>query len=72
MMNYLTRSTRPNLVFATYKCARFSKDSNALHKLVIRKIGKYLLETADRGVIFKIDQTKGLEYVVDTDFADGR
>ena len=35
------------------------------------KIGRYLLHTIDRGIIFEPDKSKGLECYVDADFSGG-
>ena len=39
--------------------------------MAVRQIGKYLLGTKDKGIIFKPDYTKGLECYVDAAFAAG-
>ena len=69
MLNYLTNSTRPDIAFSTHQCARFSEDPKALHESAVRQIGKYLLGTKHRGVVFTPDPKKGLECFVDADFA---
>ena len=61
MLNYLKGSTRPDLDFVVHQCARFSEDPKASHEQAVRQIGKYLLGTKDRGVIFNPDKEKGLE-----------
>ncbi len=33
------------------------------------RIGRYLLDTRKRGIIYKLDKSKGLECYVDVDFA---
>jgi hypothetical protein len=35
------------------------------------QIGRYLCDNCERGLIFKVDKTKGLEVYVDADFAGG-
>jgi len=35
------------------------------------RIGRYLLDTRKRGIIYKPDKSKGLECYVDADFAGG-
>ena len=71
MLNYLQGSTRPDISMATHQCARFSNDPRALHERGVRHIGKYLLATKERGLVFKPDSTKGIECFVDADFAGG-
>ena len=41
------------------------------HKRAVTRIGCYLLETIDKGLICKVDRSKGLECFVDVDFAGG-
>ena len=37
----------------------------------MKRIVKYLLDTKDKGIIFKLDLSRGLECFVDSDFAGG-
>ena len=56
---------------ATHQCARFCEDPKAIHEVGVRHIGKYLLSTKDRGMVFKSNKNKGLECFVDAGFAGG-
>ena len=69
MLGYLSGSTRPDISMATHQCARFNNDPKLSHKRAVKKIGRYLLDTKDKGLIFKPDTSKGLECYVDADFA---
>ena len=71
MLNYLKCSTRSDLAMAVHQCARFCEDPKRSHELAVRQIGKYLLGTKNKGIIFKPDHTKGLECYVDAAFAAG-
>ena len=71
MLNYLTSTSRPELAMATHQAARFCLDPRLSHERAVHRVGKYLLGTRDKGVIFKPDHTKGLECFVDADFAGG-
>ena len=71
MLNYLQGSTRPDISMATHQCARFTSDPKASHERAVRYIGKYLLGTKTRGIIYKPDPKKGIECFVDADFAGG-
>ena len=71
MLNYLQGSTRPDIAMATHQCARFSADPKASHERAVRYIGKYLLGTKDRGIIYRPNPKKGIECYVDADFAGG-
>ena len=69
MPNYLTGSTRPNIAMAVHQIARFSNNSKLSHEKSIFRICRYLLGTAENGMIFKPDKTKALELYVDADLA---
>ena len=71
MLNYLTATTRPDLAMAVHQAARFCINPMLSHERAINRIGKYLIGTASKGIIFKPDPTKGLECFVDADFAGG-
>jgi len=69
MLGYLSGSTRPDISMATHQYARFNNDPKLSHERAVKKIGRYLLDTKDKGLIFKPDTSKGLECYVDADFA---
>ena len=69
MLGYLQASTRPDISMATHQCARFNNDPKLSHERSIRRIGKYLLGTQDKGIIFSPDPKKGIECYVDADFS---
>ena len=71
MMNYLQQSTRPDISFAVHQCARFCNDPKRSHERAVKRIGKYLIGTKERGILCKPDKNKGLECYVDADFAGG-
>ena len=39
-----------------------------MHERAINKINKYLIGTSEKGIIFKLDLSNGLEYFVDIKF----
>ena len=41
------------------------------HELAIMRVGRYLCENSDKGFIYNIDKSKGLEVYADADFAGG-
>jgi len=53
---------------ATYQYISFNSCPKLCQEQAIIRICKYLLDTNDRGVIFKPDPNKGPEYHVDADF----
>jgi hypothetical protein len=71
MLNYLTATTRPDCLFASHQCARFSANPKLSHERAVKRIIRYLKGTSDKGLILKPDITKGIECYVDADFAGG-
>ena len=71
MLTYLQNTTRPDILMAVHQCARFSINPKLSNKKAIKRIGRYLLGTKDRGVIFKPDTSMGVQYYVDANFAGG-
>ena len=67
-LNFLEKSTRPDLAYATHQCARFMADPKKSHGEAIKHIGRYLLKTRDKGFIIKPDKTQAFECWVDADF----
>ena len=68
-MNYLEKSTRPDISCAVHQCARFTADPRRPHGEAVKHIGRYLTANADKGIIFTPDVTKSLECFVDSDFS---
>jgi hypothetical protein len=71
MLTYLTGSVRPDIAMATHQCARFSIRPMRSHEIAVMRIGRYLLATKNRGMIYRPDPKRGLEVFVDADFAGG-
>jgi hypothetical protein len=67
-MLYLEKSTRPDISCAVHQCAWFSAKPKAKHAEAVKRIGRYLLGTKDKGLIMKPNQ-EGLEYWVDASHA---
>jgi hypothetical protein len=51
MMQYLSGHTRPDIAFAVGQCARFSSNPKRTHDVALKRIGRYLLQTRDRGLL---------------------
>ena len=68
MLNYLQYNTRPEISMAVHQTARFCNDPKLCHEKAVMRLGRYLLHTIDRGIIFEPDTTKGLECYVNADF----
>ncbi len=71
MLSYLANSVRPEIQMAVHQTARFSVHPMRSHELAIMRIGCYLCDNAERGIIYKVDKSKGLEAYADADFAGG-
>lgn len=51
-LNFLEKSTRPDLSTAVHQCARYSVDPKKSHGEAVKRIGRYLLATKERGIIY--------------------
>ena len=71
MLGYLQGTSCPDISMPTHQCARFNNDPKLSHERAVKKIVRYLLDSRDKGIIFKPDLSKGLECFVDADFAGG-
>ena len=69
MLSYLGNSVRPELQMVIHQTARFLVNPMRSHKLAIMRIGRYLCNNCERGVIYKVNKSKGIEVYVDADFA---
>ena len=68
-LNFLEKSTRPDLAYAVHQCARFSANPKVSHGKAIEHIVHYLRKTKDDGIILKPDIEKSIEAYADADFA---
>ena len=68
-LNYLTASTRPDILYATHQLARFCNDPKRSHEVAAKRIIRYLKRTQDKGIIMRPDPSRGFECYVDADFA---
>jgi Reverse transcriptase (RNA-dependent DNA polymerase) len=50
-LNYLEKSTRPDIAYAVHQCARFAAEPKVEHTSAVRLIGRYLLATMDKGIV---------------------
>ena len=72
MAMYLCNNSRPELAFAVHQCARHSFNPKRKHAEYLKRIGRYLLATRDKGLIIKSSQDRSIldiECFVDADFA---
>jgi hypothetical protein len=68
MMSYLCNSVRPEIQMAVHQTACFLISPMRSHELAIMRSGRYLLNSPDKGIVYKVDKTKGLEVYVNADF----
>ena len=66
-MNFIEKSTRPDIAYAVHQCARFSSDPKESHATAVKRIGKYLLATKDKGMILN-PKNHSFDCWVDADF----
>ena len=60
MLSYLVNSVRPEIQMAVHQTDRFSMNPIRSHELAIVRIGQYLVNNPDRGVIYTVDKSRGL------------
>lgn len=48
-LNYLEKSTRPEIAYAVHQCARFSSCPKQSHAEAVKQIGRYLAGTKEKG-----------------------
>ena len=71
ILGYFQETTRPDTEMATNQCARFNNDTHLSQEIAVNRIGRYPLDTRDKGMIYRPDTSRGLECYVDTDFSGG-
>jgi hypothetical protein len=67
-LNYLEKSTRPDISYAVHQCARFMENPKIEHSKAVKAIVRYLIATRDKGLVCKPDDSS-LECFCDADFA---
>ena len=68
-LNFLAQNTRPDISMAVHNCARFCTNPTQLHETAVKRIGRYLLLTRDKGLILSPQADYRLNMYVDADFA---
>ena len=69
-LNFLEKSTRPDIAFAVHQCARYSSNPKESHSAAVRCIVRYLMATRDKGLILR-PSNHSFECYVDADFHGG-
>lgn len=68
-LNYLEKSTRPDIAYIVHQCARFCADPRVEHGQAIKWLGRYLHGTKMKGLIMKPTKDATLEMHVDSDWS---
>jgi hypothetical protein len=66
-LNFLEKSTRVDIAYAVHQCARFAADPKESHAIALKRIGRYLAGTKDKGIILN-PRSHSFECYVDADF----
>ena len=69
MLLCLGNNTRPDCAFAIHQAARFSNNPRQPHGKALKRIGRYLQGTQDKGLILHPSKDMTLNCYVDADFA---
>ena len=67
-LNFLEKSTRPDIAYAVHQCARFCEDPRASHGAAVESVAKYLAATIDDGIILDPKRSRSFEVFADADF----
>jgi len=66
-LNFLEKSSRPDIAYAVHQCARFAVNPRTCHKYAILRIGRYLMNTKHIGMTMRPNNNP-LELWCDADF----
>ena len=69
MLLYLCNNSRPDIAFATNQCARHCFNPKKIHGEYLKRIGRYLKGTKDKGLIIPHPANLDINRYVDADFA---
>jgi hypothetical protein len=70
-LNFLEKSTRPDIALAVHQCARYSSNPKKSHGEAVKRIGRYLKSTKDKGMYLNPQRRKETTFDcwVDASFA---
>ena len=68
-LNFLEKSTRLDISVSVHQCARFSEHPMRSHAEAVKRIGRCLLATKDKGLLIHPNEQKCFECWVDADFS---
>jgi hypothetical protein len=69
MMLYLAGHTRPDIAYAVNCCARYMFAPRLVHEVALKRIGRYLKATRDKGLILNTSGMLKIDAYPDADFA---
>ena len=64
----LASSTRPDILFSVLQCTKFKSCLKQFFENAVKRVGRYLKRTQDKGIIMKPDRTHKLNCFVKADF----
>jgi len=67
-LNFLEKSTRPDIAYVVHQCTRFSSNPKESHEKAVLRIGRSLMDTRSQGIIFEPTNSL-LELWCDADFS---
>lgn len=68
-LNFLEKSTRPDIAYAVHQCACFSSDPKQSHVDALIYLGRYLKGTRSEGIIIDPKMTNSFEVWADADWS---
>ena len=68
-LNFLEKSMRLDISVSVHQCARLSESPKKSHAEAVKRIGRYLLATRDKGLIIHPNKAWHFDCWVDADFA---
>jgi len=69
MLLYLAGHSRPDIAFAVHQCARYTFQPTHKHVNALKRIGRYLKGTRDKGIIMRPLSNLQVDCYPDADFA---
>jgi len=69
MLQYLQGHTRPDISFAVSQCSRYIHFHTNMHITALKRIGRYVLKTSEKGIILNPSSKLTVDCYVDADFA---
>ena len=67
-LNFLEKSSRPDIAFAVHQCARFTNNPKKTHAEAVKHIARYLIGTRDKGLILQPNIKQSFLVWADADF----